>query len=407
MLVAKVGGCVRDALLGITPKDIDYVVVGSSPQEMLQQGYKQVGSGFPVFLRPLTGEEYALARRETKAGEGYTGFSYEYAEVTLEEDLLRRDLTINAMALTPAGLVDPYGGQCDLENKILRHTSEAFSEDPVRVLRVARFLARFGQEWAVAPETYALCQKVAWQEFDTLTPERVWLEVCKALQEPHPHLFFEFLYMLDFVWLKEVFAMVGIPQPLKHHPENCTFTHVMMCLQQAVQLEATAEERFAVLCHDFGKPLCWNTRRNLHGHEETGLQAVEDFCDRLKVPTSYRKQALAVCKWHQYGHKILDVQPKKVYKLFYGLKCLRDTKALESFLTCNIADARGRKGFSDREYPQADYLRECLAAAQQVDTKAIANEAKLAGAFGEAVGERIRVAQINAIRHVKNSRRHK
>ncbi len=222
MKIYAVGGQVRDDLLGNCPRDKDFVVTGSTPSEMLRLGFRQVGNSFPVFLHPETGDEYALARSEKKEGEGYSGFSCVWEGVTLDEDLLRRDLTINSMAreIHAGKLHDPFNAVEDIENKILRHTSEAFSEDPVRALRIARFLARYGDDWTVAPETYALCQKVAWKEFDSLTAERVWLETQKALTEPHPWKFFEFLYMLDFHWFKELWALKGIPQPITHHPES-------------------------------------------------------------------------------------------------------------------------------------------------------------------------------------------
>ena len=404
MQILEVGGCVRDRIMDVTPKDIDRVVVGASPKEMLDLGMKQVGADFPVFLDPVYGDEYALARSETKTGEGYGGFSYEWEGVSLQEDLSRRDLTINAIAYEPllGQYHDYHGGMSDICNKILRHTSEAFAEDPVRVLRIGRFLARFGDDWAVAPETYALCQKVAWKEFDSLTAERVWLETQKALSEPHPWLFFEFLYMLDYVWFKELFALKSIPQPITHHPENCTFDHVMLCLKQGVGANASPRELFAILCHDLGKAPCWNERGNLHGHEETGVGYVEALCNRLKVPSSYRDLAIKVCENHQRSHRAIAMKPKSVHNLFKKLDCIRRPEVLDSFNLCNYADASGRLGMEGKIYPQAHYLDLCLAAVQKVNKQDVINHLKEENRNGKIIGEAIRSAEIAAIRGVKN-----
>lgn len=401
MQVFKVGGCVRDYVMGFAPKDIDYVVVGSSPEEMLAKGYEQVGAGFPVFLHPKTREEYALARTEVKSGEGYNGFSTEWEGVSLEEDLSRRDLTINAMARGSDGLIDPFNGRQDIEDKVLRHTSEAFADDPVRVLRIGRFLARWGSEWTVAPETYALCQKVAWSEFKNLTAERVFLEMDKALREPYPRLFFEFLYMLDYVWFKELFALKGIPQPVKHHPENDTFEHVMLCLEQGVRLGGKPFELFAILCHDLGKAPCWNANGNLYGHESGGVKHVETLCDRLKVPNSYRDLAVKVCKWHTHNHRIFDMRAVKVYELLINLDVFRNNRILESFVLCNMADACGRTGFEDSTYPQAQYLHHCAGAAILTLTDDVLEECKQKGLIGKKIGDKIRQKRIKEIEGVK------
>jgi len=409
MKVFLVGGFCRDILITrltgqpVVPTDRDYVVVGSSPEEMLSLGYKQVGADFPVFLAPEDGTEHALARKETKDGSGYGGFKYEWEGVTLTEDLYRRDLTINSIAWgSDFNSIDPFGGIEDIKAKTLRHTSQAFAEDPVRVLRVARLLAKLGPEWTVAPETYALCQKVAWAEFKHLTAERVFKEMDKALGEKHPELFFEFLYMLDYVWFKELFALKGVPQPTQHHPENCTFKHIMLCLKQGVKLGASQEELYAILCHDLGKAVCWTERGNLHGHEDTGLPLVNAMSDRLKVPNKYRDLALKVCKWHQYAHTVLNIQPKKVHKLLSGLGCIKSCGLLSSFIKCCTSDALGRTGLEDRPYKQADYLVDCCIAVQQVDSKRISRDCLEREKTGVEIGEEIRVAQINAIRGVKN-----
>lgn len=403
-----VGGFVRDLVLSrmigtdTLPKDKDFVVVGESPESMLALGFKQVGADFPVFLHPETGDEYALARKETKDGEGYCGFKYEWEGVTLEEDLGRRDLTINAMAYgSDFEIIDPYNGLQDLENQTLRHVSDAFAEDPVRVLRVARFLAGFGPEWKVAPETYEMCQQIAWKEFHTLTAERVFKEMEKAFNEAYPWLFFEFLYMLDYTWFKEVFDLMGVPQPVKWHPENCTFKHIMLCLQQAVRLRATPEELYAVLCHDLGKAPCFEKRRKHWGHEEEGVPYVEAISDRLKVPTKFRSLAIKVCRNHLLCHRALQLNPKRVYKLFSDLNCLKDMSMLKSFIKCCKADARGRPGSEDIYYNSEDYLTECLEAVQAVNAKEIAEREMKRGRVGKAIGDAIRVVQVNAIKEVK------
>jgi tRNA nucleotidyltransferase (CCA-adding enzyme) len=403
MEVYLVGGAVRDSLMGAEPKDEDYVVVGSNPEQMLSLGFKQVGADFPVFLHPETGDEYALARRETKVGEGYNGFTSEWEDVTVGEDLSRRDLTINSIASSGfyQEYIDPFNGVDDINNKVLRHTTAAFAEDPVRVLRIARFLARFGDEWTVAPETYALCQKLAWSEFGNLTAERVFLEMEKALNEPSPWLFFEFLYMLDYDWFTEVFAMVGVPQPVTHHPENDTFKHVMLCLKQGVSKGASAQELFAILCHDLGKPVCWKEQGNLHGHEGVGVPYVKQLCDRLKVPNDYRDLAMKVCEHHQRSHKAKVMKATSVHNLLADLGCFRKPELLLSFNLCNWADATGRTGLEDKVYNQGDYLVECLAAANSVSAKHVINQSKDKELTGAKLGNRIRQFQIAAIKEVK------
>ena len=396
-----VGGAVRDILMGLVPKDLDYVVVGQTPEKILELGFSQVGADFPVFLHPVTGDEYALARTECKTDRGYGGFTCDWGRVSLEEDLSRRDLTINSIALKEDDtVVDPFNGRQDIRDKVLRHTSDAFSEDPVRVLRIARFLARFGEEWTVAPETYALCQGVAWAEFEHLTPERVFKEMDKALSEPYPWLFFEFLHMLDFHWFKELWDLKNIPQPITHHPENCTFEHTMLCLKQGIKINASNSELFAILCHDLGKVPCWKDRGNLHGHEREGVPYVQALCERLKVPTSYKDLAIKVCENHQRCHKAFELRPKSVHKLFTNLDCLRKP-ILDSFIRCNWADATGRAGLENREYLQDDYLKECFQAAMGVDSGSIARDCMEKGLTGGEIGERIRIAQIELIREVK------
>lgn len=397
-----VGGACRDTLMGLNPKDFDYVVVGSTPEQMEKKGFTQVGA-FPVFLHPDTKEEYALARIEQKVGIGYNAFDSRWKGVTLEEDLSRRDLTINSIAWgNGIEIIDPFNGQQDIKDKILRHTSEAFVEDPVRVLRIARFLARFGEDWTVAPETLRLCIRVAREEFQHLTAERVFKEMDKALGEKYPWRFFEFLQGLDSHWFNELWNLQDIPQPIAHHPENWTFDHIMLCLRQGVKVDASKDEMFAILCHDFGKAPCYNERGNLHGHEEAGIPYVNALCDRLKVPASYRELAVKVCENHQRSHRALDMRPKSVHNLFKKLDCIRKPNILESFVLCNWADSTGRLGLEGREYPQAEYLHSCLLAVRQVDTKAISKESLEKGLTGLRIGENIRVSEIHAIREVKN-----
>jgi tRNA nucleotidyltransferase (CCA-adding enzyme) len=403
----RVGGCVRDELMGVTSKDIDYVVVGSNPQEMKEAGYVQVGADFPVFLHPVTKEEYALARTERKEYAGYCGFTTCWEGVSLRQDLERRDLTINSMAMDEEGnVIDPFGGLLDIENKVLRHTSHAFVEDPVRVLRIARFLARFGPEWKVHGATASLCSYlVNSEDFKHLTAERVFKEMEKALSEPWPEEFFKFLRQLnpEMTWFKELFDLWEIPQPEAHHPEIWTFRHTMMCLQAGVGFYATPRELFAILCHDFGKAPCWRQRGNLHGHEEEGLPYIEAFCDRLKVPKTWRELALKVCKWHQYGHKIQEVRPKKVHKFLVGVDGIKRPGLLNSFILCNYADARGRLGFEQREYLQGIYIQQCAQAARSVNCGRIATRCIAEGKTPQQIGDAIRIEQINAIRRYKNS----
>ena len=405
MEIYLVGGAVRDKLLGLEAKDMDYVVVGSTPEEMLSLGFKQVGCDFPVFLHPETGDEYALARTEVKNGCGYQGFDCSFGkDITLEEDLSRRDLTINAMAMDSEGnIVDPFDGKKDLHNKVLRHTTEAFGDDPVRVLRTFRFLARYGEDWVIGYDTLNLCLRIAEEEFTNLTPERVFLELQKVLREKYPHKFFSLvscLYDGD-PWFKEYRDLNGIPQREDYHPEIWTGLHTQMCLEQGVKLGLNPVEQFAVLCHDFGKASCYHERGNLHGHEGIGVPLVAAFCDRLKVPSEYRKLAVQVCKFHTHGHMAFDLKPSKIMKLFSALDVYRRKEFLESFLKCCEADARGRTGFEDRDYPQREFLRECFQASLTVDTKRVADECLVKGLTGKRVGEMIRVERINKIREVK------
>ncbi|KVP16842.1 multifunctional CCA addition/repair protein [Burkholderia ubonensis] len=373
-----VGGAVRDILMGLKPSDYDYVVVGSTPERMLELGYRQVGSDFPVFLHPQTGEEYALARTERKSGNGYKGFVVHASpDVTLEEDLGRRDLTINAMAADDTDhIVDPYCGQDDIRNKVLRHVrAEAFVEDPVRVLRLARFAARY-TDFTVARETQALCQEmVAASELDHLVAERVWQEIAKGLMERKPSRMFEVLRACGAlkVLIPELDRLAGVPQPAAHHPEVDTFVHVMMVVDLAAERGEALEVRFAALMHDLGKgvtpPELWPAH---HEHDEAGVPLVAALCERLKVPSACRDLAVAMSREHTRVHRSKELKATSMVHLFKRVDAFRRPERFEQLLRACECDARGRLGFQDREYPQADILRTAFKAAQSVNGGEIA-----------------------------------
>ena len=392
-----VGGAVRDDLLGRPVIDRDYVVVGSTPQEMEALGFRRVGVDFPVFLHPETHCEYALARTERKTAPGYRGFVvHADPAVTLEEDLKRRDLTINAMARAEDGaLIDPYGGYADLRAGVLRHVSPAFAEDPVRILRVARFAARFG--FTVAAETLTLMRSmVALGEVSALVPERVFTELDRALGEPYPWLFVEVLRACGAlaVQFPEIDRLFGIPQPLAHHPEGDTGAHVLLALGQAARLGLTARARFAVLLHDLGKGLTPRAQWPSHkGHEARGAGLVDEVCARLKAPVEYRALARAVACYHLQAHTALRLRPVTVLRLLEAVDGFRRPERFEEFLGACEADARGRSGFEDRPYPQAAWLRAARDAAAAVSGRDFAAQ----GLTGEQIGERIRAARVGLI----------
>ncbi|MBQ0712183.1 MAG: multifunctional CCA addition/repair protein, partial [Porticoccus sp.] len=349
-----VGGAVRDKLLGYPFTEKDWVVVGATPEEMIEQGFRQVGSDFPVFLHPKTKEEHALARTERKSGAGYKGFQcFSDTSVTLEEDLSRRDLTINAIAEDADGnLTDPYGGRQDLADKILRHVSDAFVEDPLRVLRVARFAARYHHlGFTIAPETLALMAEIAASgELQHLTPERVWVETDRALGEQSPRTYIEVLRQCDAlkVLFPEVDQLFGVPQRADFHPEVDTGIHVLMALDQAAILDKDPAARFAVLVHDLGKGITPEDVLPKHsGHEERGVQLVNTLCDRLKAPNRYRELAVGVTRYHLLSHKAPYLRPVTILKLLKGIGALRQPGKLAQFIRCCEADARGRLGFED------------------------------------------------------------
>jgi tRNA nucleotidyltransferase (CCA-adding enzyme) len=373
-----VGGAVRDKLLGLAVKDRDWVVVGATPQAMLDAGFRQVGKGFPVFLHPETAEEYALARTERKVAPGHTGFEIHAAEdVTLEEDLQRRDLTINAIAQDETGkLIDPYGGETDCHSKKLRHVSAAFSEDPLRVLRVARFAARFAHlGFTVAEETMTLMQNmVAGGELDTLVGERVWTELERALTEPSPQAFVGVLrecHALEVI-LPEVNALFGVPQPSKYHPEVDTGVHTMMCLEQARKLTSDSAVLYATLVHDVGKAITDPDKWPSHyGHESLGLKPLAAIHARLPVPKEHAALANLVCEHHTKLHRITELKPSTLLKLLESLDAIRRPERLDKFLLACEADARGRTGLEERDYPQRQYLLKALQAATSIDAGAV------------------------------------
>ncbi|QSD35897.1 multifunctional CCA addition/repair protein [Pectobacterium brasiliense] len=375
MKIYLVGGAVRDSLLGLPVTEKDWVVVGATPENLLEQGYQQVGKDFPVFLHPISRDEYALARTERKSGKGYTGFVCHAApDVTLEQDLLRRDLTINAIARTERGdLIDPYHGRRDLENRVLRHVSDAFSEDPLRVLRVARFAARFAHlGFQIAEETMALMQTMAHEgELTYLTPERVWKETEKALGTSSPDVYFQVLRDCGAlaVLFPEIDNLYGVPAPAKWHPEIDTGIHTMMTVAMAARLSPEIDVRFATLCHDLGKgltpPELWPRH---HGHGPAGVKLVEALCQRLRVPNPIRDLAKLVAEYHDLVHTVQVLQPKTLLKLFDAIDVWRKPQRLEQLALTSEADARGRAGFEENPYPQGDYLREAFRVASQVSS---------------------------------------
>lgn len=402
MQVYLVGGAVRDALLGIPVQDRDWVVVGATPEQMLALGCQQVGVDFPVFLHPETHEEYALARTERKSGRGYHGFEVDASsEVTLEEDLLRRDLTINAMALSQSGdLIDPYGGKADLNARILRHVSDAFVEDPLRVLRVARFLAQLSDfNFQLADETRALlCQMSADGELADLVPERVWQEVHKALMTKKPSLFFQCLH--DVGALAELFPeldkLFEVPQSPVHHPEGDAGTHTMMVVDAAAQLSDQLDIRFAALVHDLGKSLTQSSFWPKHpGHEQAGIELVNRWCQIYRVPKSTQQLAVRATEWHGLIHRGgLDMMPGDILKVLKGCDALRQPDRFEQLLTVCEADHLGRRGFENEPYSQKAFWFGALEAIKQVDAKALAESGLTGEKMAQAV-EQQRLARLD------------
>ncbi|MEJ6078483.1 multifunctional CCA addition/repair protein [Vibrio sp. 1-Bac 57] len=381
MRVFLVGGAVRDQLLGLEVKDRDFVVINSTPEHMLAQGFNQVGKDFPVFLHPKTGEEYALARTERKQGIGYTGFScYAGQDVSLEDDLARRDLTINAIAQsTDQQLIDPYGGQQDLERKILRHISPAFSEDPLRVLRVARFAARFAKlGFSIAEETLQLMTNIAESgELQSLSPERIWTETEKALQTDSPQTYFQVLRDCGGLaaLFPEVDNLYGVPAPKRWHPEIDTGIHTLMVVEQAALLSDSVAFRFACLVHDLGKALTPKSEWPSHkGHGMKGLSVIKKFCKRLKVPNDCRDLALLVSEHHTNIHSAFELRASTMVGIMDKCDAWRKPERFQQMLQCCVADSKGRTGFELLPYPTADYMWQAFQQALKVDIQEIIKE---------------------------------
>ena len=404
MKTYRVGGAVRDKLLDYPSDENDWVVVGSSPEEMVELGYQPVGQDFPVFINTKSGEEYALARTERKSGHGYQGFAFHTApDVSLEDDLIRRDLTINAMAEDHDGsIIDPHGGQQDLANKVLRHVSDAFTEDPLRVLRVARFAARYHHlGFSIAAETLQLMTEIsASGELQHLVAERVWKETDRALCERSPDIYIQVLRDCGALALlfPEVEKLFGVAQRADYHPEVDTGIHILMSLQQAARLSDSSPIRFSVLVHDLGKGITPDHVLPSHsGHEARGLPLVKDVCDRLKVPNEHRQLAMVVTEFHLLCHKAFELKPETILKLLKAIGALKSSSRLDDFLTCCEADARGRTGFEDRDYPSSAYLRQ----AREIVIKTDIADLVEAGISGAEIGQQLSLRQTAALAEFK------
>ena len=404
MEVYLVGGAVRDEQLGLPVKERDWCVVGATPDELLSKGYRQVGKGFPVFLHPETNEEYALARTERKTGAGYHGFEFQTSpDVTLEADLSRRDLTINAMARDADGnLIDPFDGMADLEHRVLRHISDAYSEDPVRILRTAKFKARFAElGFELAGETLDLmAQMVSDGEADALQADRVWQETEAALAGPNPHLYFQVLRDCGAlaVVFPELDALFGVPQPPQWHPEIDCGLHALMVLEQSAKLSDDVAVRFAALVHDLGKATTAKEKLPSHpGHERRSVKLVNKMSKRLPVPRACRELGALVAEYHAHCHRAFELKPQTILKLLKEIDAFRRPERYQKFLLACEADARGRTGFEDRPYPQAAYLERAGKEAGRVKADQVTDTA----ANGAAIGAEIDKKRLEAIKKVK------
>ena len=405
MKLFLVGGAVRDKLLGYPYHERDWVVIGATPEIMRKKGFTSVGKDFPVFLHPESKEEYALARTERKSGKGYTGFEFHTSsEISLEQDLARRDLTINAIAESEDGeIIDPFNGRQDIENKILRHVTDAFSEDPVRILRVARFAARYQHlGFRIADETLDLMkQMVANGEVDHLVAERVWQEFYKALHEKAPQEFVISLKQCNAlaIIMPELDKLFGVPQPEKYHPEVDTGLHAILSLEQAASLSQDTEIRFASLIHDLGKGSTPKDILPRHiGHEVRGKELVNQFCERLKAPNPYRELATLVCEYHTHCHRAFELKAKTLLKLFESLDAFRRPERFQKFLVCCQADAQGRTGLERKPYKQKEYLEKILVEVKKITAKNFLTQ----GYKGKELGLKIREAQLAKITEVKD-----
>ena len=407
MQIYKVGGAVRDRLLGRTVSEVDWVVVGASAEQMLELGYRPVGADFPVFLHPQTGEEYALARTERKSGRGYGGFTFHASpDVTLEQDLIRRDLTVNAMAEDDQGnLIDPNNGQQDLEARILRHVSPAFAEDPLRVLRVARFAARYAPlGFSVAPETLMLMRQLAESgELAHLTAERSWKEISRALMEPRPDVFVQVLRDCGALaaLLPEVDDLFGVPQPQAHHPEIDTGVHVLSVLRQCAEHDQPLNVRWASLLHDVGKGLTPEDEWPRHiAHEQKGLRLIQAINERCKAPRDCAELAMLVGEFHTHGHRALELRPSTLLELLQRFDVFRRPQRFVEFVAACEMDARGRLGLEQRDYPQAAYLLGAAEAARQVPVKPLVEKGFKGAELGEALNrERLQALKAYKAQH--------
>jgi tRNA nucleotidyltransferase (CCA-adding enzyme) len=402
--IYKVGGCVRDHLLGLPIVDIDWVVTGTTVDNMRSAGYQTVGKDFPVFLHPKTKQEYALARSERKTAPGYHGFDFNTdPTITIEQDLLRRDLTINAIAEDEDGnLIDPYGGQADIEKRILRHVSDAFVEDPVRVLRVARFAARFNHlGFKLAPETIQLIREIGTSgELGTLVAERVWSEMSRALGESNPSIFFKTLRECDVLasLFPEIDNLYGVPQTAKYHPEIDTGIHVMMALEKSAELNFDNETRFAVLMHDLGKATTpADILPSHHGHEQRGVKLVTSFCKRWKVPKAHTELALITTEYHTHIHRAFDLKPTTLLKLFTKTDVFRKPERFKKMLQACLSDVRGRTDFENNPYPQATFINQLADKLCHADISQIIQS----NLDGKALGEAIQNLRLDLIKSEK------
>lgn len=404
-----VGGAVRDQLLDRPVTERDYVVVGANPTQMLALGFLPVGRDFPVFLHPQTKEEYALARTERKSGSGYHGFTFHAdEEVSLEQDLQRRDLTVNAMAIDETGtIVDPYGGQRDLSARILRHVSPAFGEDPLRVLRVARFAARYHPlGFRVAPETLQLMREIAQSgELAALTPERVWMEIHKTLKEANPDVFIEVLRECGAlaILLPEIHALYGVPNPAQWHPEIDTGIHTMMVLRIACILTDNSRVRFAALVHDLGKGVTpskyWPSHR---GHEEAGVPIIEQLCDRLRIPNDFRDLAVLTSRFHLHFHRAFILRPGTILKVLMQTDALRRPERFLELISACESDYRGREGWHERAYPQRSFWQETLRIIREVPVQPLLEQ----GFKGQTLADKLFELRVQAIAELRTRLAH-